>query len=129
MEKKDIALLLFLIGGAGYGVHANWDLIVAKLGLDDLRPGRIKAVELAKKARIFEQYRSNWEVLKDWRASERIAVLGDPWSAEKIDDRHYAVYCSFREEGEPHRHRFDVDLPSGAVTYAGEVEPAAPAPR
>jgi hypothetical protein len=127
MSKRDFFLMLVLCGGAGYGIHANWDKIQAKLGLDDLRPGRVKAIELCKKAQSFEQYRSNWEVLRDRVANEEIQVVGDPWTATAVDEKHYRVILSFKLEGQLRRHAFDVDMVTNVVVYAGELdEPPAP---
>lgn len=127
MSKRDFLLMLVLCGGAGYGIHANWDKIQAKLGLDDLRPGRVKAIELTKQARSWEQYRSNWEVLRDRVANEEVQVVGDPWSATAIDDRHYRVVLTFKMDSQLHRYAFDVDLVTNVVEYAGELDdPPAP---
>lgn len=121
MGKKDTVFMLLVLGGAGYGIHANWDAVKVKLGLDDLSPGRIKAIELTKKARGFEQYRSNWEVLRDWQSGEQIQVVGDPWQAEPVDDQHWRVYCTYKEAGQMRRHQFDTNVASGVVEYVGEV--------
>src|SRR5712671_7291309 len=91
MDKKDTLVLLLVLAAGGYAVHANWPKIRLKLGLNDLNPGRIRAMELAKKSFDFDQNRDNTTVLTDRRANGEIQLPADPWSAEPIDEGHFRV--------------------------------------
>jgi hypothetical protein len=128
MEKKDALLMLLLAGAGGYAVYANWEPIRLKLGLDDLHPGRIKAVQLAKEANSFEAYSVNSVVLRDREANGEIKLQGEPWSATEIKRPRYRVTCTFFEKGQRKVHRFAVDVASGAVLYEG-LDDGKPAPR
>ncbi|HLQ37019.1 MAG TPA: hypothetical protein VK348_04415 [Planctomycetota bacterium] len=129
MDKKDTLVLLLVLAAGGYAVHANWPKIRLKLGLNDLNPGRIRAMELAKKSFDFDQNRDNTTVLTDRRANGEIQLPADPWSAEPIDEGHFRVFLSFTETGEPHRLLFNVDIHSGRVVWASEDVGAKAAPR
>ena len=127
MEKKDAIFLLALLGAGGYALHANWDTIKVKLGLDDLRPGRIRAMHLAKEGNQFDAYRTNWMVVKGREENGEIKVSGDPWNAAEVANPRYRVTCTYVENGERRVHVFSVDIASAVVTYEGlEAHPAAP---
>lgn len=128
MEKKDALLLLVLAGAGAYAVSTHWDTICAKLGLDDLRPGRLKATELAKNAFTFAPPSPNWLALRDREKNGEITLPKEPWSAAEIHDPRYSVTCTWVEDGRAHVHVFTVDIGFAAVTYEGERE-AKPAPR
>ena len=128
MEKKDTILLLVLAAAGAYAVHTHWDTIRTKLSLDDLQPGRIKAVQLAKDAISFEAYVVNWMVLRDRVANGEIKVQGDPWLATEIKKPKFRVTCTYVERGERRVHLFTVDIASGAVAYEG-LDEGKPAPR
>lgn len=115
MERRDVFILLLAAGGIGYAVYNNWDLVREKLGLDDLYPGRIKAIELAKKAYSLESYRTNWEVLHDRERTGEIKVIGDPWLADPIEKPWYVVTFTFKEAGQPRRYVFHVNVATMAT--------------
>ncbi len=119
MDKKQAVLLLVLAGGAGYAVHTNWDTIKVTLGLDDLRPGRIRALQMVKDAKAFDQYRANWMVVQDRKQNGEIEVVGEPWHAVEVAHPRYRVTCTFVEDGERLVHAFAVDIVSGDVAYEG----------
>ena len=128
MEKRDAFLLLVLSGASGYGVYANWATLRVKLGLDDMHPGRIKALQLAKDANTFEPYSVNSVVLRDRASNGEINLQGEPWSATEIQKPRYRVTCTFLEKGERKVHCFTVDIAAGGVTYEG-LDDSKPAPR
>jgi hypothetical protein len=128
MERKDAFMMLLLLGGGGYAVYANWTAISTKLGLDDFYPGRIKAIQLAKEANSFEQYRSNWTAVQARMKNGEIKGLADPWNATEIAAPKYRVTCTFFEEGERRVHVFLVDVGTRAVQYQG-LDESRPAPR
>jgi hypothetical protein len=119
MERKDVFFLLVLAGAGAYAVHANWDKIHEKLGLGDMYPGRIKAIQLAKEAISFEEYTANWAVLRDRQANGEIKVQGEPWDAVEIKKPRYRVTCTYIEKGARRVHRFTVDVGSSSVVYEG----------
>lgn len=134
METRDRVFVLLAAAGIGYAVYSNWDVIREKLGLDDMYPGRIKAVDLTKKAYSLDRYRTNWEILDDRKRGELIQVVGDPWSAEPVEDPVYRVTFTFKEDGQLRRYVWQTNVASMAVhlktSLDGEIVPAnAPAPR
>ena len=137
MEKKDALLMLLLAGAGGYAVFANWETIRLKLGLDDLHPGRIKAMELAKKAYSFEQNTANSVVLRVREDNGEIKLQGEPWSGVEIKAPRYRVTCTYVENGEPKDKRtararpvavsFDrAGVKLGQTLHQVEPEPDAP---
>jgi hypothetical protein len=128
MEKRDAFLLLVLAGAAAYGVHANWDTLRVKLGLDDLSPDRVKAIRLAKDAFTFASTTANWVVLRDRAANGEIKVESEPWRAVERTATTYRVTCTWTEDGQQHVHVFAVDIGRSSVEYEG-LEAASPAPR
>lgn len=128
MQRKDAIILLVLALGGAYAVRTNWDAIREKLGLDDLQPGHIKAMQLAKNARTFDTYNPNWTALRDREASGEIKVAGDPWHSTEIGNLRFRVTCTYVEKGERRVHVFQVDTASGTVTYEG-LDEGKPAPR
>jgi hypothetical protein len=127
MERRDVVLLLLLAGGAGYGLWAKWDVIAPKLGLDDLKPGRVHAIELAKQANSFEAARPNWMVLEDWKSNGDIALSPHAWTGHKVDDDHYQVVCTFKRDGEDRYLLFAVNIATTAVEVVGEESSQRPA--
>lgn len=120
MERKDRIFLLLLVGGVGYGVYHNRDAIKARLGLDDLAPGSIKAVVLAKQAFTFDRYRPNWVVLDGWLHDGQIQPEGDLWTAERVAGDDFRVLCRYRQDGEVKLHRLTVNTASGTVQAVEE---------
>lgn len=128
MERKD-ALLLFVLAGAGaYAAWTHWDTICARLGIDDLHPGRLRATELAKNAFTFAPPSPNWIALRDREKNGEITLAKDAWSATEIRDPRYRVTCTWVEDGQQRVHTFTVDVGFAVVTYEGEAD-ANPAPR
>lgn len=128
MERKDTIFLFVLVGAGAWAVHANWDVICEKLGVEDFYPGRIKAAQLAKDATTFEPPMANWVVVRDRAENGEITVQGEPWRATEIAAPKFRVTCTYTEGGEPCVHLFTVDIASSAVTYDGLAEKQ-PAPR
>lgn len=134
METRDRVILLLAAAGIGYAVYSNWDVIRERLGLDDMYPGRIKAIDLVKKAYSLDRYRMNWEILEDRKRGGSIQVVGDPWYAEPISEPLYKVTYTFKEAGQPRRYVFHANVATMAVhlrtPLEGEPAPArSPAPR
>jgi hypothetical protein len=128
MERKDAFILLAFAGALSYGAYANWDAISARLGLDDLMPGRVKAIEYAKTANSFETSRPNWQVVEQWKASGDIQYEGNPWTADKLDENHYRVVLNYRKDGAKRAITFNVDNIKGSVVLNDDAA-ALPAPR
>lgn len=128
VEKKDAILLLLAAGVGAYAVHANWDTLRVKLGLDDLRPGLIKAMRLAKDAHTFDPTTTNWVYLRDRANNGEITLKGDPWESTEVGALNYRVTCTFTENGEAKVHVFAADIGKNALTYQG-LDQSTPAPR
>ena len=128
MEKKDAIFLLLLAGAGAYAVRANWDTLRDKLGLDDFRPGRIKAMQLAKDASTFDPPTPNWIYLRDRAKNGEITVKADPWQTTEVSALKFRVTCTFTENGEVRVHVFAVDIGTNALTYQG-LDESKPAPR
>ena len=128
MGKKSAFVLLVLVGIGAYGAHENWDKIRDRLGLEDLRPGSIKSLQLAKNARSLDRYNANWIVLRDKEANGQIKVEPNAWRATEVDELRVRVTFVFFEHSERHVHRFLVEHASGTVIYEGldGVRPAPP---
>lgn len=122
MERRDKLFLLLVLGGGAYAVHTNWETIRDKLGLDDLAPGRIKAMELAKKNYNFERSIPNWQVVANLEANKEIEVDGDPWAAERIENDQWRVTCTYWQRGRQVQHLFRVNVNTGAVAWMGEQD-------
>ena len=120
MERKDSIILLLLLSGGGYYGFTHWDQISQKLGLDDLNPGRIKAIELAKQQFTFDRYRQNGVVIHERMHDGVIQGAEDPWQAQRLRENHFRVVCSFREEGKSHHRLFEVNVGNGAVEDLGD---------
>jgi len=127
MERRDAVILLLLLSGGVYYGSTHWEEIKEKLGLDDLTPGRIKAIELTKQQFTFDRYRQNGILIQERTHSGEILCAQDPWQAQRVRDNHFIVVCSFREDGKDHHRRFEVDVGSGAVVDLGEA-PTPPLP-
>lgn len=115
MERKDRIIVLLMLGGIGYGAYHYRDVIEHRLGLDDLAPGRIKAVVLAKQAFTFDRYRPNWVVLEGWLHDGTIQADGELWTADRVTGNDFRVLCHYRDHGTPRVHAFDVNTDSGTV--------------
>ena len=127
MEKRDAAFLLLLLGGGGYAVYANWDTIADRLGLHELNPRVMKAVDLAKESRDFEPGVANWQHLQARRERGEIEFAGDPWSAELIQGHQYRVVARWRRGEHVEMHGFTVNVATRTVSYDGALDaPAAP---
>lgn len=131
MERRDAVFLLALFGGGGYLAYSHWDEIVAKLGLDDLNPGRIKAIELCKQHFHFDRYRPNGVVIHERMSSGEIRGNAEPWLAQRIRNERFLVVCSFRDDEKEHHRNFEVDIGTGEVIDRGETPtcPIAAPPR
>jgi hypothetical protein len=125
MERKDKLILLLLLAGAGYFGYTHWDTISITLGLDDIAPGRVKAIDLAKREQSFQRGRPNSIVLADQVRSGDIVMDHDAWQAQRLHGDVFLVLCNYRERGERHCHRFEVDVATNGVTLL-EDEDAQP---
>ena len=110
MEKRDIMFLLLLVGGAGYAAYDNWDSISTELGLKELDPERLKAIDLAKKGYHFGQGLTNWQHLQSRKDLGEIEISGNPWTAEPMKGAAYQVIVTWDEAGEVIEHGFRVDI-------------------
>lgn len=130
MDRRDAFFLLVVFAGGGYFVHEHWEEIAQKVGLDDLNPGRIKAIELAKQQFTFDRYRQNGVIIHERLHGKQIEAAEEPWTAARLRTNRFLVVCSYREEGQAHFHQFKVDIGSGQVEDAGDspTPPVAPSP-
>ena len=127
MEKRDAVFFLFLLGGGGYAVYSNWDTIATNLGLEELDPGCIKAVVLAKKESSFERGAANWQFLQSRRQRGEIEFARDPWEAKAIGGQDYRVMVRWVEDGVHVAHGFRVNIATRTIVYDGPIEdPASP---
>jgi hypothetical protein len=129
MERRDAFVLLLVLSGAGYATYTHWDAISARLGLDDLHAGRIKAMELVKKSYDIDHHRTNWEVMQGRAGVGEIEIAGDPWQADPTEGSNYRVTCSYTERGARRCQTFSVDIANGAVVWNGETDAPKAAPR
>jgi hypothetical protein len=115
MERRDKFILLLLLAGGGLYAHRHWDEIATRLSLDDLRPGRIKAMELAKKEYTFERVRTNDVVVQQRVSAGEIKAVGDLWTADPQGGDRYFVNCTWVEGRDRCTQVFEVDIGSGRV--------------
>ena len=127
MEKRDAMFLLLVLGGGGYATYANWDTIVERLGLEQLDPGRIKAIVLAKDASDFQGGATNWQYIQSRHARGEIAVTQDPWVAKLVTGQQYRVTVHWNEDDADVVHGFTVNIATRTVIHQGtQQEPASP---
>ena len=130
MERRDQFLLLLALGGAGYAVHANWDMIAEKLSISDLSPGRIKAMELAKDSSNFQEGATNWQYMQMRSKQGHIRMAtGSPWSADLIKGDEFRVIARWFEVEDDANvaYGFRVNPLRRTVIYEGQItDPAAP---
>src|SRR5262245_419592 len=117
MERKDIMILLLLAAGAGYATFTNWDFIKEKLSLDDLTPGRVKAIDMAKKDMTFDSLQPNSLVLNQRAKNNEIKLAEDPWGAKRINGDRWLVNVSYQQEGQWVTHHFDCNIATGVVKH------------
>ncbi|HEU4418551.1 MAG TPA: hypothetical protein VFT55_06405 [Planctomycetota bacterium] len=115
MERKDIWILLLLAAGAGYATYTNWDLIKEKLSLDDLTPGRVKSIDMAKKEYTFDGLQPNSLVLNQRAKNNEITLGEDAWVAQRINGDRWLVTVSYQQEGQLVKHQFDCNIATGSV--------------
>lgn len=129
METKDRIFVLLALGGLGYAAYANWDVISDKLGLHELDPGLVKAIELTKKARNFGASQTNWQHLESRQQLEEIEIAPDPWTAVRTGEWSYRVTVTWSEDAQPVTHAFAVDVKTRNVRHEGAVESPPAGPR
>jgi hypothetical protein len=115
MERKDIWLLVLIAAGAGYATYTNWDVIKEKLSLDDLTPGRVKAIDMAKKDYTFDGLQPNSLVLNQRAKNNEITLPEDPWTAKRIDGDRWLVTLVYSEGGQAVKRQFDCNIATGIV--------------
>ncbi len=125
MESGGKFLLLLALGGGGYYTHLHWDEISTACGLDELRPGKTKAIKLGREAQTIERGTPNWRVIDERIRSGRIEAVGDLWTADHKNSDLYIVHCCFRQNGDLFTQDFEVRLGSRAVTQL-DLEAGAP---
>ncbi|HEX5051690.1 MAG TPA: hypothetical protein VFZ65_07965 [Planctomycetota bacterium] len=128
MQKSDAFFLLCVLGGGGYAIYSHWDAIVEKLGLDDLGPARMKAIQLAKHSSDFEAGVTNWQYVETRQKRGEIEVAAEPWSAEPVGGQDYRVLVRWLDGGERVVLAFKVNVADRTVAYQGSLTDAA-APR
>jgi hypothetical protein len=117
MERRDKLILLLLLAGGGYATYRNWDVINTTLGLDDIAPGRVKAIDLAKRDTTFHRGRPNSVVVQELARGGEIELAPDAWQAQRQDGDVFRVTCTFRQRGESRCYEFEVDVSTGRVTF------------
>ena len=123
MERRDIMILLLLAAGGGYAAFTNWDVIAERLSLDDLSPGRVKAIDMAKKDLTFDGLQANSLVLRNREKNNEIKLGEDPWVANRIEGDRWLVSVTYRQEGEWVKQQFDCNIATGAVKYIPGATP------
>lgn len=129
MEKRDVIVLLLLAGGGAYAIHDNWDVIAERMGLEQLDPGRLKAIKLAKNSGCIGRGQTNWQHIQSRRALGKIHVESDPWLAEPIAGQDFRVTVRWLDEDQELQitHTFLVNTVACTVTHEGMSDvPAAP---
>src|SRR5262249_32048332 len=99
MERRDAIVLLLLLSGGGDAAYNHWDAVSARLGLDDLHSGRIKAMELVKKSYDIDRHCTNGDLMRDRAANGDIVIKDDPWQADPTEGTSYRVTCTYTENG------------------------------
>ena len=115
MERKDQMILLLLAAVAGYATYKNWDVIAERLSLDDLTPGRVKAIDMAKKDYTFDGLQQNSLVLNQRANNKEIKLGEDPWTAKRINGDRWLVTLTYQQEGQSVTHQFDCNIATGMV--------------
>ena len=115
MSWKGVVVLCVLVGG-GFAVQQNWDTISEELGLAELSPEHVRALELAKAAYTLDNARTNYAVI-DARVAQSGAVIeAEGWKAERRSERLFLVTFRFTEDGREDGYWFQVDVGSTDVS-------------
>ena len=117
MERKDKGILLLLALGAAYAAFVNWDVIAERLSLDDLTPGRVKAIDMAKKDLSFDGLQPNSFVLRNRAKNNEVRLGEDPWVANRIDGDRWLVTLTYTQEGHVVQHKFECNIATGNVKF------------
>ena len=124
MSKQAALLTVLVLGGGGYAVYANWEDISRKLGLGDLSPDHIRAVDLAKSARTLDRYTTNYEVIRERVRQEKLKVEGEGWVAEHRSGQRYEVRFAYTDpEWGDGAYVFLVDIGSRDVVLESGAAP------
>jgi len=115
MERRDQMILLLLAAVAGYATYANWPAIAESLRLDDLSPGRVKAMHMAKKDMSFDGLQPNSLVLRNRAKNNEIKLGEDPWTATRIEGDRWLVTVSYSQDGQWVNQQFDCNTATGVV--------------
>jgi hypothetical protein len=129
MERRDAVVLLLVLAGGGYAAYTHWDSISARLGLDDLHAGRVKAMELVKKSCDIDRRHTNLDMMRERAKSGEIEMQGDPWQADPTEGPNYRVTCTYTVRGARLCETFTVNVNNGAVVWLGEGDAPKAAPR
>jgi hypothetical protein len=115
MERKDTMILLLLAAVAGYATYAHWPAIAQRLSLDDLSPGRVKAMDMAKKDMSFDGLQPNSLVLRNRAKNNEIKMGEDPWAATRIEGDRWLVTVSYSQDGTWVTQQFECNIGTGNV--------------
>jgi hypothetical protein len=115
MERKDQMILLLLAAVAGYATYTHWPAIAQRLSLDDLSPGRVKAMDMAKKDMSFDGLQANSIVLRNRAKNNEIKLADDPWAANRIEGDRWLVTVSYNQEGQWVTQQFECNIATGNV--------------
>ncbi|HEB53757.1 MAG TPA: hypothetical protein ENI87_10945 [bacterium] len=127
METKDRIFVLLVLSGIGYAGYHYRDQIAERLGLRELEPGLVKAVELTRNDQSLHPGQRNWRHLQQRVKDGEIEMAADAWQVESLGGNQFAVRVTWQEYGETVVHRFDVDNNTAVVRHRGRIrEPAAP---
>ena len=112
MNKRAAALTLALAIGGGYAISANWDAIRDGLGLAEISPEHLRAIDLAKSDYNLSHHLTNHAVIDGRvRSSRKLGrVIG--WHAERELGDVFLVTYLFKEDGVQHGYYFEVNVGS-----------------
>ena len=116
--KKGTLLTLALLAAGAYGLAENWDSFLEALGMGEVSPEALRAINIAKADYSLDRMRTNHEVI-DGRVKNLegpVDVVG--WQAERKTRTLFLVTFLFTQNGVTDGFYFEVDVGSTQVRNA-----------